>query len=84
MSIIIVNGHEIETKNITKIIEAGWRKCGFEIHMIGPKIIKIQEDEPWDASISKVQEINNKYRRLRQKIESEWEKDKTQKKILNL
>ena len=84
MSIIRIEGHEIETKDITKIVEAGWRKCGFEIHLVGPRVIKIQEDEPYDMMPSGVTIINDRYRKLREYVKVKWEADKSKVETFNL
>lgn len=84
MSKIIVEGYEIETKEIVKITDAGHRRCGFIIHLIGPRKLTIDEPEPYDAMPSFVANINDRYRRLRIKIQEEWDKDKTDIKTFNL
>ena len=84
MSIIRIEGHEIETKEITKIIEVGWRKCGFEVHLVGPRVIKIQENEPYDMMPSGVARINDRYRKLREDVKAKWEADKSEVETFNL
>lgn len=84
MSIIIVEGQKIETEDITKIVESGWRKCGFEIHLVGPRVMKFQEDEPYDITPSDLHEINNKYRKLRESVKAKWLADKSDIETFNL
>lgn len=84
MSIIRVDGYEIETKDIVEITSAGWRKCGFHIHLVGRKVIRIQEDEPYYMSPSGVAEINDRYRRLKNKVIAKWEADKSEVETFNL
>ena len=81
---IIVEGHEIETKEITSIEEAGWRRHGFIITLIGNRKIDISIPEKYDMRPSECRIINDRYRRLRNKVEEMWEKDKTDVPIFNL
>lgn len=81
---IIVEGYEIETREITHITEAGRRRCGFIIHLTGNKSITIDQKEPYDAYPSEVAQINDKYRELRKKVVKEWEKDKADHIVLCL
>lgn len=82
--VIIVEGHEIETKEITQIKEAGHREHGFVIHLIGGKKVNITERENYDAYHSELARINDRYRKLREKVEEYWNKDKTEYIVLNL
>ena len=78
MSIIRVEGHEIDTKDIVKITDAGWRRIGFQIHLVGPKVITIDRKEPYDMTPWGVAELSRPYRRLREEIEAKWEADKSE------
>jgi len=81
---IYVQGKEIETKEIVQITEAGFRTHGFIIHLIGEREIPITQDELYDSYNHDKARINDKYRNLRERVESEWNKDKTDFIILNL
>lgn len=84
MSIIRVEGHEIDTKDIVKITEADWRRCGFKIHLVGPRVITIDEKEPYDMTPSGVARINDRYRKLRDAVKAKWEADKSEIETFNL
>lgn len=73
---IYVNSIEVETKDIIKIEEAGCRMHGFIIHLINNKVIPITQPQKYDMSNSDCAAINDRYRRLRGKVEAEWNKDK--------
>jgi len=81
---IYVQGKEIETKEIVQITEAGFRTHGFIIHLIGEREIPITQDEVYDMTDRDKGYINDKYRNLRERVESEWNKDKADYIILNI
>ncbi len=84
MSIIRVEGHEIETRDIVKIEDAGHRMCGFRIILVGPRVIYIAENEPYDMTPGDVGKINDRYRALQEKVEAKWEEDKSDIETFNL
>jgi len=81
---IIVEGHEIETREIVKIEEAGGRRHGFVIHLIGPKTIDLTIPEEYESYSYELANINDRYRKLRNEVIEYWEKDKTDIPVLNL
>lgn len=78
MTKIRVESHEIDTKDIVKITDAGWRRIGFEIHLVGGKVISIDRPEPYDMTPMGVRDLSNPYDRLRQKVEEKWNADKSE------
>ncbi len=81
---IYVQHKEVETKEIVQITEAGRRKHGFIIHLIGEIQVNITEEEEYNMYDREKASINDRYRALRKKVEDEWNKDKTEFVILNL
>lgn len=78
MAIIRVEGHEIDTKDIVKITDAGWRRIGFHIHLVGPKVIRVDRSEPYDMMPMDVAQLYRPYDELRDKIKNKWEADKSE------
>lgn len=82
---ILVEGHKIDTKEIVKICDVeGSRNVGFEIHLIGLKVISIYEREGYDDYSHTRRCRYDKYEKLKQKVIDKWEKDKTELEIFNL
>tara|TARA_R110000787_G_scaffold194120_1_gene305675 strand:- start:5276 stop:5530 length:255 start_codon:yes stop_codon:yes gene_type:complete len=84
MTIIRVEGHEIDTKDIVKITDAGWRRIGFHIHLVGPRVIKIDRSEPYDMMPMDVRELYRRYEELKRSVENKWEADKSEIETFNL
>lgn len=78
MTKIRVESHEIDTKDIVKITDAGWRRIGFEIHLVGGEVISVDRPEPYDMTPMGVSDLSRPYRELREKIERKWEEDKSE------
>ena len=74
--IIYIQGKEVETRHILKISEAGFRRHGFEIHLIDGKIVSITEKQNYDSTNLTLAGINDRYRALREKVEEKWKEDK--------
>ena len=81
---IIVQGKEIETKEITQITESPRRHHGFTIHLAGEKSVFIGEEEEYNMSNHEKGNINDRYHNLRKRVEEKWNEDKTEFVILNL
>lgn len=81
---IYVCGKEIETKEIIQITSSESRTHGFIIHLVGERQIDISESERYDDYPGDKRIKNDRYRRLKEKVIAEWEKDKTEFIILNL
>lgn len=84
MSLIIVEGRTIETKEIFAIEEAGRRFHGFTIRMIDKPDIFIGKKEQYDMDNWEKREINGRYRNLREEVRKQWEADKTELKVFKL
>jgi hypothetical protein len=84
MSVIRVEGHEIDTKDIVQITDAGWRRIGFHIHLVGPKVIKIDRKQLYDMCPMDVRELASPFNRLRASIEKKWNADKSEIETFNL
>tara|TARA_R110000803_G_scaffold4054_8_gene13907 strand:- start:2719 stop:2973 length:255 start_codon:yes stop_codon:yes gene_type:complete len=78
MTLLRVEGYEIDTKNIVKITDADWRRIGFHIHLVGPRVIKIDRPEPYDMTPMGVRELSRPYEALRDKVEKKWNDNKSQ------
>ena len=89
---IIVQGHEIETKEIYRIVDIEYykkmfmnRDAGFIIERIGGKpSITIGERIPYESSGYDIRRIRERWERLRKEVESKWNEDKIEIPILNL
>jgi len=84
MSLIVVEGQTIETKDIFSIEGAGHRLHGFTIRMIDKPDIFIGENENYYMGNWEIREINDRYRKLREEIKKQWEADKTELKVFKL
>lgn len=84
MSVIRVEGHEIDTKDIVKITDAGWRRIGFHIHLVGPKVIKIDRKQPYDMYPMDVSRLAGPFNRLRASVEKKRNADKSEIETFNL
>jgi hypothetical protein len=82
--LIHVCGNNIETREITGITLAGRRQHGFSIHLLSGKEIFIGEAREYDASPSECIYINSTYEKLREQVESYWNRDRTDVPILIL
>jgi len=80
---IYVRGREIETKEIVQITDAGRRTHGFVIHLTGERTVSITQPEVYDMTNGDKGRINDSYRELREKVVTEWEKDKNDFTVLN-
>jgi len=78
MTKIRVESYEIDTKDIVKITDAGWRRIGFHIHLVGGRVIAIDRKEPYDMVPSMVGDLRRPYERLRKEVEKKWEADKSE------
>lgn len=74
---IIVQGHLVETKEIWDIEEAPHGYHGFYIKLIGNTLIAVTEKENYDASMEVKRGKNDRYRKLREAVKDQWQKDKT-------
>ena len=81
---IVVDNKVVETKEIVSIKESGRRKHGFIIYLIDGSNIKIEQEEDYDMMPSRCGDINDRYRRLKDKVITEWNKDKTEITVLTL
>ncbi len=82
---IIVEGHKIDTKDIWKIEEAGFRMHGFIIRITGESPdIHIVQKQKYDMTPSDCAEINERYRKLRKAVEEKWEQDKNDLPVFKL
>lgn len=82
--LIVVEGKEVETKDIVRIVDAGWRMLGFVIQLTGDREVRFLEHEKYDSYPSEVAAISHRYRELRRKVEEYWEKDKNDIPCLSL
>jgi hypothetical protein len=73
---IIVDGREIETKDIVDIIESGDGKHGFTIQLRENKEERFEINKKYDSTYMYCREINDRYRRLRDQIYEKWQEDK--------
>lgn len=73
---IIVEGTEIETRDIIMIKEAGWRMHGFIIQLTEDREIHVTQKEVYDTTIDEACAINDMYRALKEKVREQWIKDK--------
>lgn len=78
MTIIRVESHEIDTKDIVKITNADWRRIGFKIYLVGGKIITIDRHEPYDMTPMGVADLGRPYDELRKSVEEKWNTDKSE------
>jgi hypothetical protein len=74
---IIVEGHEIETRDIVDIVEAGRRMHGFIIYLTENRQLHITEKQQYDMTPYECCHINNRYRELREKVYKKWQEDKS-------
>lgn len=81
---IVVENNLIETKDIVSIEESGHRMHGFIIYLIDGTQLKIEQEEEYYMTTSSCANINDAYRSLREKVEEEWSKDKTDIPIFKL
>jgi len=91
MSLIIVEGHKIETKDIFDIHEIEKykkmflnREAGFVIKMIGGKEHRFCQTIPYESYPSEISDIKDKWEKLRNKVVEQWEADKTELKVFKL
>ena len=84
MSLIIVEGHTIETKEIFDIVEAGHNLHGFVIKLIDKPDIFIGKKYDSNAWNFAIRDTNDRYRKLREEIKKQWEADKTELKVFRL
>jgi len=82
--LIIVEGKEIETKEITQIKDIEGKYHGFVIYLIGERSINISRSQIYETNNYERSNINDSYRALRGKVEEKWNQDKTDFIILNL
>ena len=81
---ILVEGIEIETKEIADIQEVKGRKFGFVIYLSNDRKIRITEDMAYESTISERRYINNKYKRLKEQVVAKWKEDKIDVPVFNL
>ena len=81
---ILVEGIEIETKEIADIQEVTGRQFGFIIYLVNDRKIRITEDMAYESTISERRYINNKYKRLKEQVVAKWEEDKIDIPVFNL
>ena len=81
---IIVEGYKIETKDIVSIKVAGGRTHGFIIQLIGNSRIFITIPKNHHMHPNEFILINDRYRKLREKVEAKWNEDKTDIPIFSL
>ena len=81
---ILVEGIEIETKEILDIQEVTGRQFGFIIYLANERKIRITEDMAYESTISERRHINNKYKRLKNEVISKWKEDKIDIPVFNL
>ena len=79
--LIIVQGSEIETKDIIQIKESQGETVGFTIQLLGSRFIHIIEGR---SHRNEIVERTRVYRELREKVEEKWNEDKTDFILLNL
>jgi hypothetical protein len=77
MALLRVEGYEIDTIDIVKITDADRRRIGFNIHLVGPSVIKIDRHEPYDMTPMGVRELSRPYEALRDKVEKKWNDNKS-------
>jgi len=78
MTKIRVESYEIDTKDIVKITDAGWRRIGFHIHLVGGRVLTIDREKPYDMTGERVSALRDPYRRLRKEVEKKWAEDKSE------
>jgi len=78
MTKIRVESYEIDTKDIVKITDAGWRRIGFHIHLVGGRVIAIDREKPYDMTPAGVSDLSRPYRRLKEEVKKKWEADKSE------
>ena len=81
---ILVEGIEIETKEIADIQEVTGRQFGFIIYLANDRKIRITEDMAYESTTSERRYINNKYKRLKEQVISKWKEDKIDVPVFNL
>ena len=81
---ILVEGIEIETKEIVDIQEVTGRQFGFVVYLSNDRKIRITEDMAYESTISERRCINNKYKRLKEQVVAKWEEDKIDIPVFNL
>ena len=84
---IIVENNLIETKDIVSIVDMDINYHGFMIVLIDGGVIEnivVGQRRDNLMNPSQCDEINERYRVLKEKVIIEWEKDKTEMIILNL
>jgi hypothetical protein len=84
MTKIRVEGVEIDTKDIVKITDAGRRRIGFKIHLVGPRVVTIDRPEPYDMIPMEVGQLHKPYDELRKIVEKKWAEDKSEIEAFNL
>lgn len=88
----IIQGHEIETREIYRILYIEHykrmfmnRNAGFIIERIGGKLsITIGERIPYETSGWDIRCIRERWDRLRKEVEAKWNEDKIEIPIFNL
>ena len=78
MTKIRVETHEIDTKDIVKITDSGWRRIGFKIYLVGGAVITIDRKEPYDMTPMDVRDLSRPYAHLRKEVEKKWAADKSE------
>jgi hypothetical protein len=84
VALIRVEGYEIDTTDIVKITDAGFRRIGFHIHLVGPRVIKIDKHQPYDITPMTARDLSRPYEALRDKIEKKWNGNKSQIETMGL
>jgi len=74
--IINVQGTDIETQEIVSIVEAGFRTHGFVIKLTEGREVRITQRQRYDMYPEDCGVINDKYRKLRAKVQKLWDEDK--------
>tara|TARA_R110002167_G_scaffold32398_1_gene105196 strand:+ start:102 stop:353 length:252 start_codon:yes stop_codon:yes gene_type:complete len=74
--IINVEGTDIETKEIVSIKDAGWRMHGFIIKLTEAREVKVCKPQEYDMTPQDCGWINDRYRKLEDKVHALWQSDK--------
>ncbi len=85
MSLIVVEGHTIETKEIWEIKGIyKSRECGVKIKLIDKPTIYIGRSIPYETYPSEFRGYYAPYEKLEKSLIEQWEADKTELKVFKL
>ncbi len=85
MSLIVVEGHKIDTKEIFDIeLILKSRECGVKIKLIDKPELYISRTIPYETYNSEFQGYYAPYKALYKSVKEQWEADKTELKIFKL